>query len=283
MQLPVRLLKREPETHKGDYGYVFILGGSPGLSGAVCLAAQAALRVGAGLVRVGVPQSLNAIFEVKLTEAMSLPLKDEKGYLSLLAFKTIEKLLDKIDVFVVGPGASLKPSTQKLITKVIREINRPLVVDADAITALGANLDILDKRRTKDIVLTPHLGEFSRLMKVGISTIKKKRKEFVKKFAFRYNLTLVLKGNRTLVSEGKRLFENTTGNPGMATAGSGDVLSGIVAGLIAQGLNCFEAAKLGVYLHGLAGDYAAKDKTQNCLIASDIIEYLPKAIKKALP
>jgi len=273
------LPKRKPDTHKGDYGHVLILGGSPGLTGAVCLASRGALKIGAGLVTVGIPSALNSIFEVKLTEAMSLPLADEKGFLVPKAFRQIKGFLEKIDVVLIGPGASLNVSTRALVTKVIREIDKPMVVDADALTALSFDLNILNKRKSKGLVLTPHPGEFSRLAKISVSEIKGKRKKLVKKFTLRYNLTLVLKGHRTLVCDGKRLFENNTGNPGMATAGSGDVLSGIIAGLIAQGLNCFQAAKTGVYLHGLAGDLAAREKTQNCLLASDIIEYLSKAIK----
>jgi len=282
MRLPVRLLKRKSDTHKGDYGHILIIGGSIGLSGAVCLSAKSALRVGAGLVTVAVPKSLNNVFEVKLTEVMSLPLPDEGGALSQEAFSKIKSFLKKIDLIVIGPGIGLKASTKRLIVRIITEIDKPMVVDADALAAIASNLEVLLKRKTKTLVLTPHLGEFSRLVKLDIGKIKKSRKELVKKFALRYNLTLVLKGNRTLISDGKRIFENSTGNPGMATAGTGDVLSGIIAGLLAQGVDQFQAAKLGVYLHGLAGDYAANDKTQNCLIASDIIEYLPSAVKSLL-
>lgn len=278
MKLPKQLYKRKPCTHKGDYGYVLVLGGSPGLTGAVCLCAEAALRMGAGLARVGVPEFLNDIFEVKLTEVMSLPLKEANGYLSIEAFSQIEELLGKIDVIALGCGASV--NAKDLLLKVIETVDKPLVVDADGLNAVACDLAVLERRKTKNIILTPHIGEFSRLLKIDIEKIKKNRKDLVKNFAFRYNLTLVLKGHRTLVSDGKKLFENNTGNPGMATAGSGDVLTGIIAGLAAQGLSCFEAAKIGVYLHGLAGDLAAKDKTEMCLIASDIIEYLPKTIKK---
>jgi ADP-dependent NAD(P)H-hydrate dehydratase / NAD(P)H-hydrate epimerase len=281
MRLPREILKRNPNTHKGDYGHVLILGGSPGLTGAVCLSAKAALRTGCGLVTVGIPKSLNSIFEVKLTEIMSLPLADQRGFLDRDAFKEIEEILNKIDVIVLGPGASLKGSTQALLRKITKSIDKPLVIDADAITAISADSDILLKRKAKDVVLTPHEGEFKRLIKVKSAEAEKTRKELVKGYALRYNLTLVFKGHGTLVSDGKKLFENTTGNPGMATAGSGDVLTGIIAGLIAQGLSAFEASKFGVYLHGLAADLAVKDKTQNALIATDIIEYLPKAYKSA--
>ncbi|MDD4182603.1 MAG: NAD(P)H-hydrate dehydratase [Candidatus Omnitrophica bacterium] len=280
MKLPKQLLKRKTNTHKGDYGYVFVLGGSPGLTGAVALCANAALRIGAGLVRAGVPESLSNVLAVKVTEATVLALKEDRGYLSLQAFGEILKLLERIDVIALGGGAYQTPSVRSLLLKVIKEINKPMVIDADGLNALSTDLNVLKERKQKNIVLTPHMVEFSRLTKLTIEEIKDKRKELVKEFAFKYNLTLVLKGNRTLVSDGKTLFENNTGNPGMATAGCGDVLTGIIAGLMAQGLDALSAARFGVYIHGLSGDLAAKEKTETCLIASDIIEYLPAAIKK---
>lgn len=282
MKIPASLRKRKPDTHKGDYGYVLVLGGSPGLTGAVCLCAQAALKIGAGLVKVGVPKSLNSIFEIKLTEVMSLPLKEQAGCLCLQAWPQIEEILDKIDVVALGCGASTAPSPQKLMREVIKKIKQPLIVDADGLNALAGNLALLNKRKTRELILTPHLGEFSRLVKKGTAQIKKKRKQLAKEFARRYKLTLVLKGDRTLVTDGQRLYENSTGNPGLATAGAGDVLTGMISGLLGQGLSCWEAARLGVYLHGLAADYAARDKTEQCLIASDIIDYLPKAVKKLI-
>lgn len=280
MQLPVQLQKRKFDTHKGDYGHVFVVGGSCGLTGAVCLCAQAALRSGCGLVTVGVPASLNIIFEAKLTEVMSLPLRETKEKtLSLNAFNMIKKFSSKTDVIAIGCGASCNVSTQKLVVKVVEAIDKPQVVDADGINAFSGNLDKLRRRRSKNIIFTPHPKEFSRLVNKSVDYIKNRRKELAKEFALRYNLILVLKGYHTIVADGERFFENKTGNPGMATAGSGDVLTGVISGLIAQGLSCFDAAKWGVYLHGLAGDYAAREKTQNCLIASDVIDYLPKAIK----
>ncbi len=278
--MPRRLLKRNPDTHKGDYGHVLVVGGSPGLTGAVCLCCRAALRSGCGLVTAGVAGSLNTIFEIKLTEAMSLPLSEEDGFLSIGAFKAVDDFSKKADVLAIGCGAGRKPAAGKLILKVIKEIDKPLVVDADALYAVSFDLNALKRRAGTGIVLTPHAGEFSRLANKSPSAIVKQRKKLAKEFAAEYNLVLVLKGRRTIVTDGAGLYENNTGNPGMATAGSGDVLAGMIAAFIAQGLDIFEAAKFGVYLHGLAGDLAARDKTQNCLIASDIIEYLPEAFKR---
>ncbi len=281
MQLPVRLRKRKSDLHKGDCGHVLVIGGSKGLTGAVCLSAETALKAGAGLVTAGIPRSLNDIFEIKLTEVMSLPLADNKGSLSLKAFEQIKRFLNKIDVIVLGPGASRLKDTENLIIKIIKEIDKPMVIDADALNALADNLDVLDIRKTKQIVLTPHLGEFSRLINTEKEAIKKIKRELVKEFALRYNLILVLKGHATLVTDGKKIYKNCTGNPGMATAGTGDVLCGMIAGVISQGVHCLEAAKFGVYLHGLCGDLAAKKKTETCLLASDLIECLPEAVKKA--
>jgi ADP-dependent NAD(P)H-hydrate dehydratase / NAD(P)H-hydrate epimerase len=283
MRLPARLLKRKLNTHKGDYGYVLVIGGSSGMTGAVRLCSMAALRMGAGLVKTAVPASLEKIVANKQLEVMSIGLADINGHLSSKAFSQIEAILNKIDVIALGCGASRDKGTQKVILKIIENIDKPMVIDADALNALAGDIKVLRKRKSQNLVLTPHLIEFSRLINKPVGVINKSRKELVKQFSLRYNLTLVLKGNKTLVSEGKQFFENTTGNPGMATAGSGDVLCGMIAGLIAQRFELFQAAKLGVYLHGLAGDIAAKEKTQTCLIASDIIEYLPKALCAALP
>lgn len=282
MQLPDLLRKREPDTHKNNYGHVLVIGGSPGLTGAVCLCAQAALRIGAGLVTAGVPGSLNNIIEIKLTEVMSIPLPEESGYLALKSFKSIQNILEKINVIALGCGATTIVSCREFVFKILSEVDKPIVLDADGINAVASDGEVLNRRRTKRLVLTPHQGEFSRLIKRDVSYIKENRKELAKDFALRYNLTLVLKGHRTLVTDGKEFFENETGNPGMATAGSGDVLTGIIAGLAAQGLDLWNAAKTGVYLSGLAGDLAVEEMTQSCLIASDIIDYLPDAVKRSL-
>jgi len=281
------LTKRKPDTYKNNYGHTLIIGGSPGLTGAVSLASLACLRVGAGLVTVGVPSELNNIFETKLNEVMSLPLKSKGGFIKETAFKDIEDFIfkRKVDVLGIGPGLGINSATQKLVEEIIKKVKIPIVLDADALTILSLKPEILKKPRTK-IILTPHLGEFSRLVKKSVDFIRNNRKKLAKDFSLRYNLILVLKGHKTLIAEKGKIYENNTGNPGMATAGSGDVLSGIICGLISQlrGLGLkkptlSEAVKLGVYLHGLAGDLAIKEKTQAGILASDIIEYLPQAIK----
>lgn len=262
-----------------------MLAGSARFSGAAVLCAKAAMRSGAGLVTLGIPKSLNnAIIKIKPLEVMTLPLEEtSESSLSLKAFKKIGDFTKQADVIVVGPGLTQNKSTQALVRKVVAKINKAAVIDADGLNALVGHLDILRKVRQGLLhcVLTPHPGELARLLGVNAKVIQNKRKETAQKFARDYGLTLVLKGHRTVVTDyRKHFYVNSTGNPGMASAGSGDVLSGIIAAFLGQGLEPFTAAKYAVYLHGLAGDLAANEKTQPGMIASDIIEKIPEVIKK---
>lgn len=279
MRLPARLFKRKIDAHKSDFGHVFILAGSRRFSGASCLCAQAVMRAGAGLVTLGIPESLHPIVASKLTEAMTLPLPETgEQTLSQKALKEIEVFLKKADCLLIGPGLSQNPQTQSLIRSVLRISDKPMVVDADALNALAGHLGILKKLKSP-VVLTPHPKEMARLLDLSAAGVQKNRKKVANDFALRYNITLVLKGHQTIVaSKGHEAYVNMTGNPGMATAGSGDVLAGIIAAFMVQGLSAYDAARYGVYLHGLAGDLAAKEKTEISLIASDIIEYLSKAL-----
>jgi hydroxyethylthiazole kinase-like uncharacterized protein yjeF len=280
MRLPTRLLPRIPDSHKGDFGHVLILAGSPRFSGAAILCCQACLRSGAGLVTLAIPESLNKVFiKIKPAEAMTLPLPQTKeGTLSSLAFAKIREFVKKIDVLAIGPGLSQNASTQSLVRRVIKSIDKPMVIDADGLNALVAHLSVLSGKTRA--ILTPHPGEMARLLGVKVSQVQKDRKKVAKDFVNRYNVILVLKGHETLVVEKiKGIYLNKTGNPGMAKAGSGDVLTGMIAAFLAQGLDSFEAAKYAVYLHGLAGDLAAQEKSQLAMIASDIIAKIPKAIK----
>jgi len=279
MRLPAQLLYRKNNAHKGDFGHILVLAGSAKFSGAAVLCAEAAMRAGAGLVTIGIPKSLNtAIIKIKPKEVMTLPLPETKEKtLSPIGYKEIRKISAQADVLVIGPGLTTNKSTQLLVRKIVRHINRAKIIDADALNALAGHLDLL---RANDI-LTPHPGEMSRLIKKSVSEIQKKRKETAQRFAEDYKVTLALKGHHTVVADyKKKVFINKTGNPGMATAGSGDVLTGIIAAFLGQGLTPFAAAKYGVYLHGLAGDLAAKEKTRLGMIASDIITKIPEAIKQ---
>ncbi len=257
-----------------------IVGGSLGLTGSVCLAGLAALRSGAGLVTAGVPEDLSHIFEVKLTEVMTLPLPADKGRLKDEAYADIKMFVpQKVDVLALGMGLGRWQQSKVLARRIIAGLNLPVVLDADGINAFSGKLAYLKKHKQL-LITTPHLGEFSRLIGRPVDFIKQNRKKLAQDFALRYNLTLVLKGRRTIVTNGRDFFENPIGNPGMATAGSGDVLSGVISALLAQGLPGFKAAKTAVFIHSLAGDLAAKDKGEISLIASDIIEYLPLAFKE---
>ncbi|MFA5149855.1 MAG: NAD(P)H-hydrate dehydratase [Candidatus Omnitrophota bacterium] len=279
MRLPTRLLPRKINSNKNDFGHIFILAGSRPYSGAAVLCAAGAMRSGAGLVTLGIPEGLNtALIKIKPKEVMTLPLPETtSGSLSTRAYSKIKDFSRKIDILVIGPGLSRESSAQSLARKIIRNIARPMVIDADGLNALAGRLQYL-----KDgMVITPHPGEMARLLEASIAKVQRERKTITVNFSRRYKVTLVLKGHNTLVGDKKgNLYVNQTGNPGMATAGSGDVLTGMIAAFLAQGLDSFNAAKLAVYVHGLAGDLAAREKTQISLIASDIIDKIPEAIKK---
>ena len=273
--------RRKPDTHKDDYGHIFILAGSPGLSGAAVLCANSAMRSGAGLVTLGLPESLYNITAKRVfLEVMLKPLPQAKEKtLSLSAYPKIAEFTKNTDVLALGPVLSRNPQTQKLIRRIISNIHRSMVIDADALNALAGHLDLL-RLNSNLKILTPHPGEFSRLTGQSTAYIQKNRETLAKRFAYNYNIVLVLKGHHTIVASADKVYVNKSGNPGMATAGSGDVLTGIISALLGQGLGGWTAAKTGVYLHGLAGDLAAKEKTQAGLIASDIIDHIPAAIKK---
>lgn len=277
------LPKRKPNSHKGDYGHVFVLAGSVGFTGAASLVCEGALRIGAGLVTLGIPKSLNPIMEVKLTEVMTYPLEETAN--QSLALAAEPKILEfiknrKCNSVAVGPGLSLHPETVHLLYRLIPQMTIPMVIDADALTAIAQKIDILSQVKVP-VILTPHPGEMARLIGSDVSFIQSRRIETAREFAQTYKLILVLKGARTVVADPLgEVFINSTGNPGMASGGVGDVLTGFIAGLLAQKLNPLESAILGVYLHGLAGDIASHNLTYYCTTATDILFYLPQAIKQ---
>lgn len=293
MRLPTRLLQRNPDSHKKDFGHIFIIAGAPRYSGAAVLCAEATMRCGAGLVTLGVPESLNnAIIKIKPKEVMTLPLaQTNDGVLGLLSYNEIKDFARHIDILVIGPGLGRNELTKGLVRKVISKIEKPMVIDADGLNALAGHLDLLRNRKTsclpagretRNLILTPHPKEMSRLLGISVNKVQGNRESIALDFAIKHKVTLVLKGNNTVVADYKKnMYINKTGNPGMATAGTGDVLTGMIAALLGQNLTAFESAKYGVYLHGLAGDLAAKEKTQICLIASDIIGKIPNAVKRS--
>ena len=276
------LLKRKSNTNKADYGHVFVIAGSLGLTGAAYLSAQAALLSGSGLVTLGLAKSLNTILARKLVEVMTRPLPETKEQsLSLKAFSQIKSFIKarKINVLAIGPGLSQHNQTQALVRKIGSEIDLPMVVDADALNALPGRLGLLRGK-----VITPHPGEMSRLLGISVREIQKKRKYIAKIVADKYNVVVVLKGHKTVVAAAdKKAYVNNTGNPGMATAGCGDVLTGMIASFIGQGIEPFEAAKTAVYLHGAAGDIAVRKTGQAGLRATDLLNKIHKAILSLVP
>jgi NAD(P)H-hydrate epimerase len=297
--------KRKKDVSKTDFGHLLIIAGSKGMSGAAVLSARASLRVGIGLVTIGCPESIYPIIAAQMNELMTLPLPETKtGSIGFLAFSKISEFISrrKVSVLAVGPGLTTHPETSKLVFELL-SLETPIVLDADGINALAttisnSKLQIPNLvKSTAKIIITPHPGEFARLINVDKEKIQKNRVYYAKNFAQENKVICVLKGCHTVITDGQGVFINPTGNPGMATAGSGDVLTGMIAGLISQvqakspalacksGVNSeqraklLNAAKLGVYLHGLAGDLAAREKTEMGLIAGDIIEKIPEAIK----
>ncbi|MGE5308664.1 MAG: NAD(P)H-hydrate dehydratase [Deltaproteobacteria bacterium] len=276
--------QRKAEAHKGLFGHVLIIAGSQRYSGAAVFCVWGALRCGAGLVTLGLPRSLSGpIIGVKPIDAMLMPLDEtQEGTLSEKAFKPVMEFAEGASTVVLGPGLGLDTSTQRLVRRLVLELNKPLVIDASALDALMGHNDILKRSRNNSAfrVITPHPGEMARLTGIKVTAIQKNRKDIAKEFANEYNVTVILKGNATVAaSPSGSLYINRTGNPGMARGGSGDILSGMVAAFLGQGMDAFEAAKYAVYLHGLAGDIAAKDKTQLGMVASDIIDRIPDAIR----
>lgn len=274
-----KIKPRQKDSHKGNYGHVFILAGSVGMTGAAYLASQAAILSGSGLVTLGIPSSLNAIMETKLTEVMTLPLQEtSEQSLSLSCEKRVIDFVQRCDAVVIGPGISRNPDTQKLVRNLVSKIAKPIILDADGINAYSeAPADL--KKRGDPLVMTPHPGEMSRISGITTQEIQKDREETAKRFAAEFNAIIVLKGFRTVVAGDKMVYINESGNPGMATGGAGDVLGGMIASLIGQGLTPFGAAKLASYVHGVAGDMAMREHGEISLIASDILHKLPLAFK----
>lgn len=268
---------RPLDAHKKSVGRVLVVAGSVGMTGAACLAAQGALRAGAGTVSLAVPRSLNDIFEQKLTEVMTIPMPETMAR-SLLA-EAVEPILEvcaTFDAVVIGPGLSLDDSTVQLVRSLVAKIQLPIVVDADGLNALVNKTGILEAR-SAPTVITPHSGELARLLKMTSGDIQADRLRYAKRSSSEWGVITVLKGHGTVISDGRALAVNPTGNPGLATAGTGDVLAGMIGALIAQGATPLDAALAGAYIHGLSGDLAARKLTERSVIATDVISFLPKA------
>ena len=273
MPLPALLSRRNPRLSKKDFGHLLIIAGSPTMLGAAALTSLAAMRSGAGLVTVGVPQGSNLTLQRKISHVvMTKPLAQTRaGTFSVKAYGQLKKIWGQFDAVAIGPGIGRSPGTGQLAREVIVHCPKPLVVDADALYALKGFTGILLKARGTRI-LTPHEGEMSRLTGQSLKEIQAARLKTALDFARRYKCVLLLKGHRTVVaSPGGKTYINHTGNVGMATAGSGDVLTGMITAFLGQGMSPFDAAKYAAFYHGRAGDLAAKKKSKASMIALDII------------
>lgn len=274
--------KRKKDTHKGSYGKIAVIAGSRGMTGAAFLSCNSALRSGSGLVFAIVPETVENIMSVKLTEVIVEGVNDNKnGFLCKNSLKEIIEITSKCDVAIIGPGIGTKIETKLVVTELIKNLNIPLVIDADGLNCIVDDKDLL-KEYSNKIIITPHLGEMEKLTGKKIIDLENKV-ILAKDFSYNYNVVTVLKGHNTVIaSPDGNYYINSTGNPGMATAGSGDVLSGIIASLLGQGIDVFNAAASGAFLHGIAGDLASEDKGEYGLIAGDILNNIPYAFKSIL-
>lgn len=265
---------RPNNSHKGTFGKILLLCGSRGFTGAATLAAMGALRSGAGLVYMAVPESIYEIEAVKLTEPVIFPVDDYNGTYSISAVPQIEDLLAEKDAVLIGPGIGRSDGTAAIVRTVLESYSGPVVVDADGINVLSAHKDIL-RGRTSPTILTPHDGEFQRFS----GNLGEDRVRSAAEMAIQNSCIILLKGHRTIITDGDQCYCNYTGNPGMATGGSGDVLSGIIVSLLGQGLRPMEAAACGAWLHGAAGDLCAKEIGQYGMLPSDMVTVLPRLMK----
>ena len=268
------LPNRDANAHKGDFGRVLLLCGSRGYTGAAALAAMGALRCGAGLVYLGVPESIYTIEAVKLTEPIVFPLPEKDGMLSKLAMDKIMQMLPNMDAVLIGPGLGQSDGTFSVLKLVLEKFCGPVVIDADGINVLAGHIDLL-RGRTAPTILTPHEGEFTRITGQAC----KDRIADAMAFADSNQVILLLKGHRTVITDGTACYINHTGNPGMAVGGSGDVLAGMITALLGQGISPLQAAACGAWLHGAAGDICEKEIGQYGMLPTDMLSVLPRLLK----
>lgn len=275
---PPRLPERSQDSNKGNFGKVLIVAGSEGMAGAAVLAGSAALRGGAGLVRLAVPQTILPIVAMGNPCYTTIGLAaDDHGRVALGSFKTIHALLKDNDVLAIGPGLRQSRELVLWTLRLLASSPIPVVVDADALNHLAQATDRFT--HTAPVIITPHPGEFARLVQRDIPTVQANREELAVEFARTHKIIVVLKGHETVVTDGETVYINSTGNPGMATGGSGDVLTGLVAALAGQIESPLDAACLGVHVHGQAGDLAAEKMGQVAMTATDLLDFIPGAIQ----
>jgi NAD(P)H-hydrate epimerase len=278
------LRRRERQAHKGRFGHCLIIAGSSGKTGAAALSANSAVRAGSGLVTLAVAESLHQILEIKTTEVMTVALPDSgSGYLTSSAFPAIERLLTGKNAVAVGPGLDRRPGTTSLVQNIVESVSVPLVIDADGLNALAEDISVLRRKKSATVVLTPHPGEMARLLGTSIPDVEAIRISVAQEFARNYGIYLVLKGARTIIaSPAGTAAINGSGNPGMATGGMGDVLTGIITSLLGQGYCGWDACRLGVFIHGFAADMVAESKGEIGICATDVREMLPYAYNRLL-
>ncbi|HUU40755.1 MAG TPA: NAD(P)H-hydrate dehydratase [Desulfatiglandales bacterium] len=277
---PLPIPERRKDTHKGNYGKTLFIAGSSNYLGAPYLSALSFLKAGGGLSYLASPKSITNFLATKGSEIISVPQEEtDKGSISIKSKDDLIEFSEKVDLVVIGPGLSLHDETQKLVRELVSEIKKPMIIDGDGISAVSRDMDII-KRRKEYTILTPHLGEMSRIGKVDIKEIQIDKISILLKTCRELHAHIILKGAHTLIGNPSgRIFINMSGNPGMATAGSGDVLVGTIAAMSGLGFSIDESNRMGVFIHGLAGDLSMIDRGEDGIIASDIMNHLPKAVR----
>jgi ADP-dependent NAD(P)H-hydrate dehydratase / NAD(P)H-hydrate epimerase len=275
--------ERDRDSHKGDFGHLMVIAGSLGKAGAAVMAAKGALRTGAGLVSVAAPIELIPVIQQQVMEAMCIPAGESiDGTLGIGSENELLKASGNMTACAIGPGLTTHYETVQVVKNLVQRISIPMVIDADGVNALAGSADILKKVKAP-VVMTPHPGEMARLLGISTADVQKDRIGVASDFAATFGVTLVLKGAGTVIaSPHGQVFINMTGNPGMASGGMGDVLTGMIGSLLAQGYGSMQASCLGVYLHGLAGDLAVEEKGETGMIAGDVIEEIPEAIRQTM-
>lgn len=272
--------RKKPDSHKGNYGRLLVVCGSEKMPGACIMAAEAAARSGVGLLQIATVKGITPVIASRIPEAMPEPLEaDENGFISANNYEKIMSAADKATAVLIGCGLGVTDGTRELVAKLLKNLNCPIILDADGINCISDSIDII-RQVQSSIILTPHPGEMARLCGKSTKDIQSDRLNIAMSFSKEYNATVVLKGAGTIIAGQNNIYVNQTGNPGMAKGGSGDVLSGIIASLSAQGISMLNSSVLGTFVHGAAGDLAAEKKSMQSMTATDIISELPEVFKK---